>query len=560
MAKPSSSASSVDVFPVFLGLAVVTRDASGRQRLRVRWAYVAGAIVGGAALAWVLIAMGLYYYFKLFRDFEDVRFTEMLALPFKYESFQHELGEYHLRMGDEHLKNGRVVEAMNSFRLGLIKVPDNLHARQMLAGLYLALYHQQELDRSLTILELGLPYAHNDPSYINSYLQALEYYHRDAKAIAVCEQMLNPSADDKDPPISDQVRRILALNLASFRILNGDFDKADDVIEKYHLTDSIEGVLMAGQSMWGRGRRKSAVDYLQNALQRFPNNDSLYAVLARYYRDLGDLDRSRQYTVLRAINAPMSVSPRIDLLYIMAKSGENDQVESEAKTLIEQFNADQNAMLLLANFATDQGDVALARRIYERAVENKFDLTAFSLLLIEANLSAGDFDGALRFIDEIDQERPDWLTRSKSIFDSLRAVANYGKGRTDQADVFLTDVLKDPSPSADTLVAIANRFQILGGYNEAQQLLQTAYHRDPNNQSALIQLITVDLQLGSSTELETNLLRLLEMRNPPLELILDAYRKLGSDRFIFVARRQELLNKLNGFIQDATTRRENAEA
>ena len=46
------------------------------------------------------------------------------------------------------------------------------------------------------------------------------------------------------------------------------------------------------------------------------------------------------------------------------------------------------------------------------------------------------------------------------------------------------------------------------------------------------------------------------MRRPPLELILDAYRKLGSDHFIFVTHRERLLDELNEQIQKATAQQQ----
>lgn len=518
----------------------------------MRWVYLAGLLVGGFALLWLLMASILYFYFKLYRDFEDETFANMLFLPFQYQEHQQKLGEYYLRVADEDLKAQHWVEALQDYRMGLIKSPHNLHARQMLAYMYLGLYGQQEIDRALSILADGLPDALNDPDYINTYLQQLQHYNRDQQAITDCQTYLALN------PANDKVRRVLALNLASFLIQDGNFDRADETIEHYHLDDHIEGVLLQGQSLWERGRHKAAIAYLETAFPRFPDpdRDSLYAILSRYYRDLGDLDRSRQYTVLRAATNPMSVMPRIELLYIEAKSGQKDAVEADSKTLIDQFSTDQNAMLTLANFATDQGNVPLAQRIYERAIENQFDLTAFSLLLIEAHLSASDFDGALTFIDQIDQEKPAWLANSQAIFDSLRAVAEYGKGRSDLADIFLSNILKQYAPRPETLVAIATRFQSLGGLSQAQRLLRFAVHKDPNNQMALVQLITVDLQLADSAELETNLTRLLTMRRPPLELILDAYRKLGSDHFIFVTHRERLLDELNEQIQKATAQQQ----
>jgi tetratricopeptide (TPR) repeat protein len=533
---------------ILLGLAVVRRLPDGQRTIRVRWVFLLGALFGGFALLWVLLAAGLYFYFKIKKEFYDETFADVFFLPFHYAEHQRKLGEYYLRVADDAYQTGHVEEAMNDYRLGLMKVPENLHARLMLARIYIQYWHQREIDRALGIIEAGLPYALHDSDYLNTYLMTLQHYNRDQQAINDCQSLLAKN------PTDDKVRLILALNLVSFLVQNGNFDQADETIEKYHLTDHVDGVLLQAQAMWERGRRKAAVDYLDKSLTKFPGNDSIYAVLARYYRDLGNLDRSRQYTVLRIANNPMSVMPRIELLYIEAKSGQKAAVDADTKSLIEEFSTDQNAMLTLANFATDQGNVALARRIYERAIENQFDLTAFSLLLIEAHLSAGDFDGALTFIDQIDQERPAWLAPHQATFDSLRAVAYFGKGRSDLSEVFLSNILKQPFPYVEGLVAVATRFQSLGGLTQAQRLLRYATQKDLNNQMALIQLITVDLQLGDSAELESSLNRLLTMRRPPLELILDAYRKLGSDHFIFVTHRESLLDRLNTEIQKTTAR------
>jgi hypothetical protein len=48
-----------------------------------------------------------------------------------------------------------------------------------------------------------------------------------------------------------------------------------------------------------------------------------------------------------------------------------------------------------------------------------------------------------------------------------------------------------------------------------------------------------------------NLLDLLNTRRPPLELLYDAYRQLGSDRFTFVPNREILLNQIDAHIRDA---------
>jgi len=542
---------------VFLGFAVVRVLADGTRRLRVRWLRLISVGLVAVGASWLLGALAFYLYFKINRHFEEVRYADMLTVPWHWAEHQRRLGEYHLRMGDEHFKAGRYQEARQSFNLAVIKLPENLHAKQMLAWFSMQDYAYSKdeisLDSALHLLETGVPFALDDPDYLNDYLHRLVQWHREAKAITTCQDLL------KQNPANPKVTLLLALNLADLLTGQGKYDEAGVVIEHYKLTDTLEGTMLAGKLLWERGKRRAAIDYLEQMLKRYQGADPLYAMLASYYRDMGDLDKARQYILMRELNAPMSVMPRIDMLYLLAKSGDKDRVEKDANTILDQFANDPNALAVLANFATDQGNVDLSLRIYNRAVENHFDLSAYSFMLIESYLTAHDYDRALKFIDDIDQEKPAWLEQRKPILDSLRAVAYYGQGNSDRANVFLARILKANFPHVETIVAIANRFQQMGGYEEAQEILLTAIRRDPDNQLALVQLVNVDLQLGSSTNLEANLRRIMHSRRPPLDLIMDAYKKLGSDRFIFVPDRQSLLDEMSHFIENAAAKRQAVE-
>ncbi len=556
MSENSKSPLTYDDHRAFWGLAVVRRWSNGEQRLRVRWWRMLVVGLVGLGAGWLAMAMALYFYFKMYRHFEEVRYVDMISVPFHWAEHQRRLGEYHLRMGDEHFKAKRYNEARQSYNLAVAKLPENLHARQMLAQFSVAEYQQSRNEESLEsafhVLEDGLPYALEDPDYLNFYLRLLVQWHRDSKAIAECEELLQKK------PKNPKSVAVLALNWVDLLTIQGRFDQADEVLERYGLTRGLEGTVLAAKVLWERGRRRAAVDFLEQMLKRFPNNDSIYSILSVYYRDLGDLAQARKYILYREI-ASNSVMPRVEMLYLEAKSGDKDQVTADSAKILEQYGNDANALLALANFATDQGEVDLARRIYSRAIENRFDPAPFTFLLIETYLTAKDYDKALGFIDEIDGEKPEWLAPQKPVLDSLRAVAYYGQGNTEKADVFLARIIKANFPHTETIVAIANRFQQLGGYKEAQELLLVACQVDSNNLQALTQLVNVDLQLGSSTNMEANLRRIMHSRRPPLELIMDAYRKLGGDRFIFVSHRQDLLDEMNHFIENAAAQRQAVE-
>ena len=61
---------------------------------------------------------------------------------------------------------------------------------------------------------------------------------------------------------------------------------------------------------------------------------------------------------------------------------------------------------------------------------------------------------------------------------------------------------------------------------------------------ALIRLVQNEIKIGDSTNIGKHVLRLLQMRRPPRELITDVYNNLSSDRFIFVRDRKKILDEI----------------
>ena len=118
--------------------------------------------------------------------------------------------------------------------------------------------------------------------------------------------------------------------------------------------------------------------------------------------------------------------------------------------MLRQFHDDEPALQALANFAADSGNIELARRTYEEALENEFSIQAFALS-IEAHLADGDYTGALEFSEELPKERPSWLQDRWGVFQSLRAVASYGANRPDLGEIYLQDFITDPSSQQPVL-------------------------------------------------------------------------------------------------------------
>jgi tetratricopeptide (TPR) repeat protein len=289
---------------------------------------------------------------------------------------------------------------------------------------------------------------------------------------------------------------------------------------------------------------------MEYSIEKFPNSEPLLMQLSRYHRELGEIDEARRYAILRNVSDPLSAAPRLELLYIYNKSEDFEREQRETQRMLQQFRNDEPALQSLANFAADTGNIDLARRTYEEALENEFGINSFALLLIEAHMVDEDYQGALDFCEELVKERPDWLSQSWAIFNSLRAVASYGMNRPDLGEIYLQDFVDGKNNQPQTYMAVSRRFTEIDRHQQASKILAVAYKKAPTNQKILSELIRLELYLGNTENLNRLLSRLLQMRRPEMGLLTDAYTKLGSDRFIFTPDRQSLLLQLSAILRE----------
>ena len=108
--------------------------------------------------------------------------------------------------------------------------------------------------------------------------------------------------------------------------------------------------------------------------------------------------------------------------------------------------------------------------------------------------------------------------------------------------------LKQGDVRVDTLIAVSRRFIDLGGKEQARKILMKAIEDNSDNQAALSRLIELEIDMGNSAQLGKYLKKLLQMRRPSADLLIKAYRSLGSDRFIFTQDRETLLIELDTII------------
>jgi thioredoxin-like negative regulator of GroEL len=530
--------------PILLGFVIQRKGVNGHTEISVRWARLLGSFLLLMIVGWFCMAGALFLHFKYNKEFDEVSYAKMLTLlPFGLNEHRVTLGNYHIEKGLEEVKEGNYRDALRLLRLGVARAPANLEGRRVLAEFYeIALKrHDIAADQLLKGLEQsGL----EDLDYLKQTLRVLLRYQMDEEIQNLADKYL-PEA----PDLTD-INRTLAFGAANANYLRGNYDRADDYLITYQLLESLEGVLLSAQISWDRGNQIAAITKLKESIRRFPNSEPLLMQLSSYHRELGQIDEARRYAILRNVSDPLSPAPRLELLYIYNKSGDIEREQRETLRMLQQFRDDEAAFQALANFAADTGNIDLARRTYEEALENEFNIDAFALLLIEAHLVDKDYEGALDFSEELLKERPDWLTQRWAIFNSLRAVASYGINRPDLGEIYLQDFLDEALNQPQTYLAVARRFSSVDRYQQSRKVLMLAYQKAPTNQKVLSELIRTELTLGSTENLNRLLSRLLQMRRPQMDLLFEAYRKLGSDRFIFTPDRESLLLQLSALLRE----------
>jgi Tfp pilus assembly protein PilF len=530
--------------PILLGFVVQKKGIDGRMEISVRWGRLFATLALLIIMGWFGMAGALYLHFKYNKEFDEVSYTKMLTLlPFGLKEHRVEMGNYHIEKGLAEIKKGNYRDALRLLRLGVARAPQNLEGRRVLAEFYEVALKRHDIaaDQLLQGLEQG---GIEDLDYLKQTLRVLLRYQMDEKIQEIADKYL-----PAEPDLTN-INRTIAFGAANANYLRGNYDRADDYLTSYKLLESLEGVLLSAQISWDRGNKIAAITKMEQSIRRFPNSEPLLMQLSRYHRELGNIDEARRYAILRNVSDPLSAAPRLELLYIYNKSGDTEREERETQRMLQQFREDEQALQALANFGADTGNIDLARRTYEEALENEFNIDSFALLLIESHLVSKDYQGALDFAEELLKERPEWLTKRWSIFNSLRAVASYGINRPDLGEIYLQNFIDDTSNQPQTFLAVARRFSTIDRHQQARKVLLVAYQKAPTNQKVLSELIKTELVLGNTENLNKLLSRLLQMRRPQMDLLLEAYHKLGSDRFIFTPDRQSLLLQLSAILRE----------
>ncbi len=508
---------------------------------RLRWGNLLGAASAAAFVGYALLVTTAFLFVRYQRELVTVQWLD-LALPSRWPRYSEARGNQHVATALARAQAGQLRDALVFVRAGLARAPANRDGRLLLAELLTA---ARRPEAAQTTLIEGLRFHSSDPQFLVPLFDFLLQRQEDERLVRLARELLGHHP-------APEPARLIALAAATASSLRGNYDRAEDFLRVVPgVADSRAGRLLAARIDAERGYRELALLELRALAAEFPTDVATHAELVTRLRQTGRRDEARRASVSFQLAHPTLARPHIELLEAYREDGDLARVAREVETLLREFSADAPALLALADFAANAGDVALARRLADHARAHRLPWEPHAFLVVEANVVARDYRAALAAIQSLTAENVDGDDRYQGLLDSLQALSCLGLGDLDTARVRLARCLNRTPLRAENLIALANRFAALGADELARQVLVRAIDADPLNQAALSRLVEFELNLNRTDDLPAHLRRLAMMRRPSPDLLRVAQHKLGSDLFLYSDERVPALDAVRLALENA---------
>ena len=209
--------------PILLGFVVQRKEPDGRVHIAIRWGRLFATLFVLFIASWISVAAALFGYFKYKKEFDEVTFTGMIALPFRMQEHRKEMGDYHIKTGLAEINEGNYRDALRLLRLGVVRSPANLEGRRVLAEFYEVALKRADIAAELMLKGLDLG-GIDDIDYLKQTLRVLLRHQMDEKIQQLADKYL-----PNEPDLTDN-NRTLAFGAANANYLRGNFDQADDYL------------------------------------------------------------------------------------------------------------------------------------------------------------------------------------------------------------------------------------------------------------------------------------------------------------------------------------------
>ena len=235
----SNTAKKSNDTPLLLGFIIKKIGANGKPYIEFQWLRIGIFLITSILVLWLSLAALIFAFFKYSKNYDTVRYKDMLILPLKYDEHKKAMGQYHIEQGLLSIENGQYARGLSLLRVGLVRSPDNLKGRTELAQIYE--YWLKRTDVAIEMYQEGFKFGGlYDEAFLTAALQSLLKNKMDDEIEAISDEYLPSdfkSGDHKN-------YQMLAFAAANSAFLKGDFDQAEDYINLYLLNTSIDGIIL----------------------------------------------------------------------------------------------------------------------------------------------------------------------------------------------------------------------------------------------------------------------------------------------------------------------------
>lgn len=513
----------------------IDRSEAGR-RIRVRWRPLLVWMVAGLIGGWWIFSTGLYFVIKYSDNYREVRYKDVVFLPWRLDEYRKAKGLFWIAEGMAATERNEWRDAFDLLRMGLESAPDQEEARIMIARIYLMAGRNDFAQQ--TLIE-GLGMGKDPLAYAREVIGFLFSQQADDAVIGLTKTLIEKNAPDTDlhklaraaQGIAYFNRDRFAESLAAFAAMGAE--------------RSPQALLLRARSAWEQGRKEEGIAQLNKILVDVPKDAEAYRALIVYLREDGRHGDIRRVAVARQLTLPDDAEAYID--FIQACDAEKDVVRRDGaeQDFLVHFGGDVSAMFKLGEYASRAGRVELAERVLQLCREQQKEPAAAALWVVAAEMAAGRLEAALQKADAFGAEKLGWNEMQRLYLDGLRTLILYGLGKEVEAAPGVGRLLDSRYLRANVATSFALKLQTLGQAEFALRLLRKAVEIDPLYQPALVALLREEVKAGRVADVLPLVERLPTMRKPPAELVATLRAMFESDRYLFLAQREELLKKLS---------------
>ena len=538
-AKSNSSPVVIAHRYLLLGLVLRNRLSDGSYRVKFLWWRIVFLALALCLFAWLSVAALLHAFFKYKRDFSEVAYTDMLLLPIRMTEHRKKMGQYHINKGLDFFEQKEFGDAFRLLRLGLINAPEHIEARIIVVQFYRDALRRPEL--AIDVAIKGLDYGGlESPDFLKFLFALMAGEKRDQQ---ICELVEKHLPEGVEISYSHLVMAFAAANAYYQR---GHYVDAEKMIMDYNLRNLQDnsGLILFYRIQWARGERQQTINDLEAKFRQEPHQDAVIHFLISLYLEEKKYDRARQLAILRSLYAPTRFEPKFDLLHIEAIEADRRELQGQFDRLYQNYGADKNPLLRLAEFAAQHGMIEQSRNLYLQADEDVVDKDILAICLLRSYIKAGEHQQGIEFASGLK-----YLTgRAQMYLDALLACAHFNLSQDALAHLHLKLFMQFSDHQAMDYRQFALDLIAIDRHEIAINMLDKALELDAGNQTVLAEALKVELELSDFESIEVRLESYLESRRPDKALLKVCYDKLVSDRFMFERNRKSLLMKLHAYM------------